>query len=52
MFSVGHEDQGKQCIPHSERCLNIDYHVIILEYLCLPVAPTTSAQCAFRSRGV
>ena len=39
MCSVGHNDQRNECIRQSERCLNLDWHVIIGEYLCLPVSP-------------
>jgi len=50
--SFGHKDQANQWISHSERCQNIDSHVIILEYLSLPVSPTTSQQCALHCRGI
>jgi hypothetical protein len=51
MCSLGHEDQGNQCIPQSGRCLNLDYQVIIHQYLCLPVSLTTCPQCAFQYGG-
>jgi hypothetical protein len=42
---------GTSVSPLSERCLNLDYQVLILEYLRLPVSPT-SVQSACQYRGV
>ena len=49
-YSVVHEDEGNNCISHWDHWLKVNWHVKILDYISLPVSPTTSPQCKFPYR--